>query len=65
LEIVQICEEKRVEIAINAAAHEEEGLKDTYYGVGIGRKGWLEPGAIFTAMDFGEIKTFLDRRKPF
>ncbi len=56
--------EKGVKISINPDAHEEEGLKDTYYGVGIARKGWLEPGDILNAMDAGEIKAFLDRRKP-
>jgi DNA polymerase (family 10) len=56
--------EKGVKISINPDAHEEKGLKDTYYGVGIGRKGWLEPGDILNAMDFGEMKAFLERRKP-
>jgi DNA polymerase (family 10) len=56
--------EKGVKIAMNPDAHDEEGLKDTYYGVGIGRKGWLEPGDILNAMDFQEMKTFLERRKP-
>jgi len=56
--------EKGVKIAMNPDAHDEEGLKDTYYGVGIGRKGWLEPGDILNAMDFGEMKAFLERRKP-
>jgi DNA polymerase (family X) len=56
--------EKGVKIAMNPDAHDEEGLKDTYYGVGIGRKGWLEPGDILNAMDFAEMKTFLERKKP-
>jgi DNA polymerase (family 10) len=56
--------EKGVKIAMNPDAHDEEGLKDTYYGVGIGRKGWLEPGDILNAMDFQEMKTFLEERKP-
>ena len=56
--------ENGVKIAINPDAHEEEGLKDTYYGVGIGQKGWLEPEDILNAMDFGEVKTFLEQRKP-
>jgi DNA polymerase (family 10) len=56
--------EKGAKIAMNPDAHDEEGLKDTYYGVGIGRKGWLEPGDILNAMDFGEMKAFLKRRKP-
>jgi DNA polymerase (family 10) len=56
--------EKGVKIAMNPDAHDEEGLKDTYYGVGIGRKGWLEPGDILNTKDFQEMKTFLERRKP-
>lgn len=56
--------EKGVKIAINPDAHDEGGLKDTYYGVGIGRKGWLESGDILNAMDSEEMKAFLERRKP-
>jgi DNA polymerase (family 10) len=62
--LCKYAKEKGVKIAINPDAHEEKGLKDTYYGVGIGRKGWLEPGDILNAMDFGEMKAFLERRKP-
>jgi len=56
--------EKGVKIAINPDAHDEGGLKDTYYGVGIGRKGWLESGDILNAMGSEEMKAFLERRKP-
>jgi DNA polymerase (family 10) len=62
--LCKYAKEKGVKIAINPDAHDEEGLKDTYYGVGIGRKGWLEPGDILNAMDFGGTKAFLERRKP-
>jgi DNA polymerase (family X) len=62
--LCKYAKEKGVKIAINPDAHEEEGLKDTYYGVGIGRKGWLEPGDILNAMDFGEMDAFLKRKKP-
>jgi DNA polymerase (family 10) len=63
--LCKYAKEKGVNIAVNPDAHEEGGLKDTYYGVGIGRKGWLEPGDILNAMDVGEMKAFLERRKPF
>ncbi len=56
--------EKGVKIAINPDAHGEEGLRDTYYGVGTGRKGWLEPGDILNAMDVKQMRAFLERRKP-
>ena len=62
--LCKYAKEKGVKIAINPDAHEEKGLTDTYYGVGVGRKGWLEPGDILNAMDFGEMKAFLERRKP-
>jgi DNA polymerase (family 10) len=62
--LCKYAKEKGVKIAINPDAHEEGGLKDTYYGVGIGRKGWLEPGDILNAMDLEKIKAFLERRKP-
>ena len=63
--LCKYAKEKGVKIAINPDAHEEKGLKDTYYGVGIGRKGWLEPENILNAMDLGDMKSFLERRKPF
>ncbi len=62
--LCKYAKEKGVGIAINPDAHEEAGLKDTFYGVGIGRKGWLEPGDILNAMNFKEMKAFLERRKP-
>jgi DNA polymerase (family X) len=62
--LCKYAKEKGVKIAINPDAHEETGLKDTYFGVGIGRKGWLEPGDILNAVDFGEMKAFLEQRKP-
>jgi DNA polymerase (family 10) len=62
--LCKYAKEKGVKVAINPDAHEVEGLKDTYYGVGIGRKGWLEPGDILNAMDVGEVKAFFRRRKP-
>ncbi len=62
--LCKYAKEKGVRIAINPDAHKETGLKDTFYGVGIGRKGWLEPGDILNAMDLGEMKAFLERRKP-
>jgi len=62
--LCKYAKEKGAKIAINPDAHGEEGLKDAYYGVGIGRKGWLDPGDILNAMDSGEMKAFLERRKP-
>ena len=55
--------EKGCKIAINPDAHEEEGLKDTYFGVGVARKGWLEPGDILNTMSFEEVREYLKKRK--
>jgi DNA polymerase (family 10) len=61
--LCKYAKEKGVKIAINPDAHGEDGLKDTYYGVGIGRKGWLEPGDVLNTSDLEEMKTFLKRRR--
>ena len=55
--------EKGCKIAISPDAHEEEGLNDTTFGVGIARKGWLEPGDILNTMSLEEIKEYLKKRK--
>jgi histidinol phosphatase-like PHP family hydrolase len=62
--LCKYAKEKGIQIAINPDAHDEEGLKDTYYGVGIGRKGWLETGDVLNTMDLDKMKDFLKRRKP-
>ncbi len=61
--LCKYAKEKGVKIAINPDAHEGRGLKDTYFGVGIARKGWLEPEDILNTMDLEEMKNFLERRK--
>ncbi len=61
--LCKYAKEKGVKIAINPDAHDKGGLKDTYFGVGIARKGWLEPGDILNTLDLEEMKDFLKRRK--
>jgi DNA polymerase (family 10) len=61
--LCKYAKDKGIKIAINPDAHDEEGLKDTYYGVGIGRKGWLESGDVLNTMDLDEMKNFLKRKK--
>jgi DNA polymerase (family 10) len=61
--LCKYAKEKGVEIAINPDAHDEDRLKDTYFGVGIARKGWLEPGDVLNTMDLEEMRDFLKRRK--
>jgi len=62
--LCKYAKEKGVKIAINPDAHNEEGLKDTYFGVGIGRKRWLEPQDILNTMELEEIKDPLKKRRP-
>ena len=60
--LCKYAKEKGAVIAINPDAHDQEGLKDTYFGVGIGRKGWLEPGDVLNTRDPEQIKKFLKER---
>ncbi len=62
--LCKYAKEKGVKIAIHPDSHDEEGLKDTFFGVGIGRKGWLEPGDILNTMNVEEMKAYLEKRKP-
>jgi len=61
--LCKYAKERGVKIAINPDAHEEKGLRDTRFGVGIARKGWLGPEDILNTMDVEEMKQFLKRRK--
>jgi len=60
--LCKYAKEKGAVIAINPDAHDQEGLKDTSFGVGIGRKGWLEPGDVLNTRDPEQIKKFLKER---
>lgn len=62
--LCRYAKEKGVKIAVNPDAHDEEGLRDTTFGVGIGRKGWLEPQDLLNTNDLAKMKDFLKRRKP-
>ncbi|OGP87586.1 MAG: hypothetical protein A2157_13715 [Deltaproteobacteria bacterium RBG_16_47_11] len=61
--LCKYAKEKGCKIIINPDAHEEEGLRHTYFGVGIARKGWLEPGDVLNTMDLEGIRNFLEQRK--
>ena len=62
--LCKYAKERGVKIAINPDAHDRGGLTDTYFGVGIARKGWLEPADILNTLDLEEMKNFLKERKP-
>ncbi|MCP4640155.1 MAG: DNA polymerase/3'-5' exonuclease PolX [bacterium] len=47
---VRRARDKGVKLCISPDAHSVDGLKDVDYGVGIARKGWLEPGDLLNTM---------------
>lgn len=51
-----------VKFSINPDAHSVEGLADTFYGVGISRKGWLTKEDIINTKSLEEIKEYLKMR---
>lgn len=55
--------EKKVKISINPDAHNLEGLKDTYLGVDIARKGWLRSEDCFNSLATKEIANFFSKAK--
>lgn len=55
--------EKKVKISINPDAHNLEGLKDTYLGVDIARKGWLRREDCFNSLATKEIANFFSKVK--
>jgi len=61
--LCKYAKERGVKIAINPDTHDKEGMTDTYFGVGIARKGWLEPVDVLNTMSLEEISFFLERRR--
>jgi DNA polymerase (family 10) len=54
---VKYAKQKKVPIFINPDAHTVEGLSDVYYGVGIARKGWLEPKNVVNTWTVPEVES--------
>lgn len=52
-----------VRVSINPDAHSREGLKDTVYGIGIARKGWLEKKDVVNTLPLPEMEKFLKKRR--
>lgn len=52
-----------VKISINPDAHRVEDLDDTFYGVLVARKGWLEASDVFNTMSPRRMKRFLEDRR--
>jgi DNA polymerase (family X) len=54
---------KGVKISINPDAHSTEGYKDMYYGVCVGRKGFLTASDTFNAQNREDINKYFKARK--
>ncbi len=57
---VHILQAKKYDIkfAINTDSHSPSTLSNIEYGIGIARRGWLEPGDVINTMSWKEIKSF-------
>jgi DNA polymerase (family 10) len=56
--LVKYAKEKGVRLCINPDAHNIDGLRDVFYGVGIARKGWLEAQDVVNAWKTNEVERF-------
>lgn len=56
--LVKYAKEKGVPICINPDAHNTDGLKDVFYGVGIARKGWLEARNVVNTWKTKDVEKF-------
>lgn len=52
---VKRAKEKGIKLVISPDAHSVAGIDDTRYGVGIARKGWLEPSDLLNCMTADEF----------
>ncbi len=57
--LVKYARQKKVPIFINPDAHNTDGLRDVFYGVGIARKGWLEAKDVVNAWDLKKVEKYL------
>lgn len=55
--------EKGVKLVIEPDAHRISGIDDIFYGIGIGRKGWLEATDVLNTSLADEIYRFLKKTK--
>lgn len=59
---IKYAKEKNVIIFINPDAHTLDGLKDVRYGVGIARKGWLEPHNVGNTWSLKKILKYFNEK---
>ena len=60
---IKYAKEKKVVIFINPDAHNTEGLNDVKFGVGIARKGWLEPDDVGNTWNYQKLMKYLNDMK--
>ncbi len=60
---LQLAKQQGVLVSINPDAHRTDGLYDTFYGVGIARKGWLEKKNVFNTLPVEQVKQYLAAKK--
>jgi DNA polymerase (family 10) len=60
--LCKYAKEKGVLIAINPDAHNTDGMKDVFYGVGTARKGWLEKKNVLNTGSLPEVTKYLSSR---
>jgi DNA polymerase (family X) len=60
---LKYAKEKGVPIFINPDAHNIHGLQDVQYGVGIARKGWLEPKDVVNSWSLHQVSNYLKHKK--
>jgi DNA polymerase (family X) len=57
--MVKYAKEKGVKIFINPDAHSTDGLGDVRFGVGIGRKGWLQAQDVVNTLSLRKVESYL------
>jgi DNA polymerase (family 10) len=60
---LKYAKEKGVPIFINPDAHNIHGLQDIQFGVGIARKGWLEPKDVVNSWSLHQVSNYLKHKK--
>jgi DNA polymerase (family 10) len=55
---IKRAKDKGIRFCIGPDAHSPEGLDDVFYGLGIARKGWLEPDDLLNCMTAEEFLTW-------
>lgn len=55
--------EKGAMVSINPDAHSIEGIHDTFYGIQMARKGWLEKKNVFNTRSVEEVKAYLEQKR--